>query len=401
MPARLASLTQGLPPAYWLLWVGTLINRMGGLVVPFLTLYLTSRRAIPPGQAAFMVSLFGAGSFLSQMTGGVLTDRLGRRPVMLMSFLLAPPAMVALGIAQGLLPIGVCTFVVGFFTDLYRPAVNAAVADLVAPEARTRGYGYIYWAINLGAAIAPILAGLIAGASYLALFVADALTTLVFGLIVLFGFRETRPAEAAHHAAHTSLGGRVSQLRAAPVLLLFSFLTLVSGIVYTQHMVTLPLAMAAHGLAPRHYGLAIAVNGLLIILTTIPLSTMAARWPCFRTMAASAVFFGLGFGFTGLASSLPLYMVSVLIWTIGELLGTAVAPAIIADCSPVALRGLFQGVYGSAWGLSLFLGPWIGGLVYQALGGAALWIGCLGVGAAVAVAYLALGKRAARSVPLS
>jgi MFS family permease len=399
MRARIESLTRDLPPAYWLLWIGTLVNRMGGLVVPFLTLYLTSRRAIPAGQAAFMVSLFGAGSFLAQISGGELTDRLGRRPVMLTSFLLAPPAMVALGFAHDLLPIAICTFIVGFFTDLYRPAVSAAVADLVAPEARTRGYGYIYWAINLGAAIAPVIAGLIAGASYLFLFVADAATTLVFGLIILFGFRETRPPEAAHHAPHARLGERVSQLRAAPILLLFSFLTMISGVIYAQHGVTLPLAMAANGLLPRDYGLAIAVNGVLIILTTIPLSAMAARWRRFRTVAASAVFLGLGFGFTAIASTLPLYMLSVVIWTIGELLNNAVAATIIADRSPVALRGLFQGVYGSAWGLSLFLGPWIGGLVYQHLGGTTLWIGCLAVGLMLGLAYLGLEKRAGQSRP--
>ena len=64
------SLTEGLPPTYWLLWTGTLINRLGGFVIPFLTLYLTSQREIPVSQAALMVSLFGAGSFIAQLTGG-------------------------------------------------------------------------------------------------------------------------------------------------------------------------------------------------------------------------------------------------------------------------------------------------------------------------------------------
>ncbi|HEY9593968.1 MAG TPA: MFS transporter, partial [Spirochaetia bacterium] len=346
---------------------------------------------------ALMVSLFGAGSFVAQLTGGELTDRLGRKPVMLMSFFLAPPAMVALGLVHGLLPIAVCTFVVGFFTDLYRPAVSAAVADLVPSESRTRAYGYVYWAINLGAAVAPILAGFLAGASYLLLFVADAATTLVYGLIVLFGFRETRPAEARHHATHTRVTGRLTELKASPVLLVFSFLTLLSGIVYAQNGVTLPLAMTATGLAPRDYGVTIAVNGFLIILTTLPLTALATRWLRFPTMAVAAVFLGLGFGFTAFATTLPLYMVSVAIWTVGELLTNAVAPAIIADLAPVALRGLFQGVYGSAWGLSLFLGPMIGGYVYQESGGTTLWLGCLGLEIVVAVWLLLLGRRVGRA----
>jgi MFS family permease len=96
----LASLVEGLPPTYWLIWLGTLINRLGGFVIPFLTLYLTTQRAIPISQAALMVSLFGAGSFLAQLSGGELTDRLGRRPVMLMSFFITPIFMVILGLAR-------------------------------------------------------------------------------------------------------------------------------------------------------------------------------------------------------------------------------------------------------------------------------------------------------------
>src|SRR5687768_6876120 len=98
-------------PHYWLLWSGTLINRLGGFVIPFLTLYLTSQRSIPVSQAALMVSLFGAGSFLSQLIGGELTDRLGRRPVMLMSFFITPIFMIALGLTRDLLLISVATLI--------------------------------------------------------------------------------------------------------------------------------------------------------------------------------------------------------------------------------------------------------------------------------------------------
>jgi MFS family permease len=391
----LASLTEGLPPTYWLLWSGTLINRLGGFVIPFLTLYLTNQRGISVSQAALMVSLFGAGSFLSQLVGGELTDRLGRRPVMLLSFLVTPVFMIALGLAKDINLIALFTFIVGFFTDLYRPAVGAAIADLVPPESRTRAYGYNYWAINLGAAVAPLLAGLLARYNYLILFAADALTTLAFGLIVLFGIRETRPAEA-HHAAHVSFNERIQQLKREPILLFFSFLALFVGIVYMQGYVTLPLDMGAHGLGPEKYGAAIAVNGFLIILVTIPISNMATKWHRFRTMAIAAIFLGLGYGFTALADTLTLFVVSVVIWTLGEIAATSVAPAIIADLSPVELRGVYQGIFGSAWGLAAFIGPLAGGWVYEHLGSDALWIGCLLLGIMLAFSYLAMSAPAKR-----
>lgn len=393
----LASLTAGLPPTYWLIWTGTLINRLGGFVIPFLTLYLTAQRLIPVSQAALVVSLFGAGSFVAQLSGGELTDRLGRRPVMLMSFFITPVFMIALGFARSLVLISIATFIVGFFTDLYRPAVGAAIADLVPPEARTRAYGYNYWAINLGAAVAPLLAGLIAGYDYTILFIADALTTAIFGLIVLFGVHETRPAEA-HHTSHASLSERLSQLKRAPVLLMFSFITLFFGMIYMQGNVTLPLDMQSHGLGPQQYGAAIAVNGFLIILVTIPISNMARKWPRFETIAAAAVLLGLGFGFTALATSLPLFALSVVIWTLGEIAATSVGPTIIADLSPVELRGLYQGIFGAAWGLSLFIGPLAGGWIFDHWGNDMLWIICLITGMAVAFGYYRLSTPAKRQI---
>jgi MFS family permease len=400
----LASLVEGLPPTYWLIWTGTLINRLGGFVIPFLTLYLTAQRAIPISQAALMVSLFGAGSFIAQLSGGELTDRLGRRPVMLMSFFITPIFMVALGFARDLALISISTFIVGFFTDLYRPAVGAAIADLVPPESRTRAYGYNYWAINLGAAIAPVVAGLMAEYNYLILFVADALTTAIFGLIVLFGIRETRPVEASP-TSHLPLGERISQLKREPILLIFSFLTLFFAMVYAQGYVGLPLDMQGQGLGPQEYGAAIAVNGFLIILVTIPLSNMAAKWPRFETVAIAAILLGMGFGLTALATNLPLFALSIAIWTLGEIGMTTVGPTIIADLSPVELRGLYQGIFGAAWGLAFFIGPIAGGWVYENLGSDTLWVGCLIIGLVITFCYYALSiptkRRMAQSKPLS
>ncbi|MEJ2597016.1 MAG: MFS transporter [Anaerolineales bacterium] len=396
-----SKLTSDLPPTYWLLWVGTLINRLGGFVIPFLTLYLTSQRGIPVSQAALMVSLFGAGSFSASLVGGEVSDRLGRRPVLLISFLVAPVNMVALGLARSIPLVALLCLTQGFFTDLYRPAVGAAIADLVPPEGRTRAYGYNYWAINLGAAFAPVIAGQLAHLSYLLLFLGDALTTFVFGLIVLWGIRETRPAESEQsmpeHAAGGEGGrGRLARLGSEPLLLVFSGLSLLFGTIYMQGNVTLPVDMSAHGLGPAQYGLAIATNGALVVLLSIPFSRAVVRWPRFGTLAVAALLLGLGFGLTALSSSLWHYALAVAIWTLGEIGGATVAPAIVADLSPPDLRGLYQGVFGAAWGLSLFTGPVLGGWVYQHMGAQALWGGCLALGVLLSLGYLTLSSLSGR-----
>jgi MFS family permease len=393
--SRLSALTAGLPRTYWLLWVGTLINRLGGFVVPFLTLYLTVERRIPVSEAALMVSLFGAGSFAAQLVGGEIADRFGRRPVLLLSFLIAPANMVLLGLARAVPFIAVLTLSQGFFTDLYRPAVSAAVADLVSTELRPKAFGYLYWAINLGFAFAPALAGLIARFDYFLLFIGDAATTFVFGLIVLWGVRETRPT-GVEAISRPTARARLKQVWHEPILLFFSLLALGFGVIYMQGHVTLPIDMQSSGLGPDQYGLAISINGVLIVLLSIPASNSAVRWPRFGSLALAALFLGVGFGLVAFAGSLWAYALTVAIWTLGEIIGATIAPAVVADLSPVDLRGTFQGVFGAAYGLAGFIGPIVGGWVFEHLGSNTLWTGAFGLGCTLALGYLTMARPAGR-----
>ncbi len=387
-----------MPGAFWYLWAGTVVNRLGGFVVPFLMLYFTTRIGLPPANAALLVSILGAGSFVAQLFGGELADRLGRRPVMMLSFFVTPIAMVFVGAVHDPVLLVPAMIVLGLFTNLYRPAVSAAVADLVPPEKRTRAFGYIYWAINLGAAIAPIVAGFLANFDYFLLFVGDAITTAVFGAIVLWRVPETQSAEHAA-AAKAPSGNRLRQALSDPMLLFFTLLTLGFGVIYSQADVTLPLDMAARGLLPSDYGLALAINGALIVLVTIQITRRAERWPRYLVMATAALLVGTGFGLTGLAGIMPtlgFYGLTVVVWTIGEVIGAAVAPSVVSDMSPVGLRGLYQGVWGSAWGLSFFIGPALGGFLFGHYGPGVLWAGAFVLGLILCVGYLVLSGPARR-----
>lgn len=382
-----------LPPEFRYLWLGTVVNRLGGFAVPFLMLYLTARLELSVATAAAIVSSLGAGSFLAQLTGGELADRLGRRPVMLLSFFASPIVMLGLGLARELWLIAIATLLLGLFTDLYRPAVSAAVVDLVPEERRTRAFGYIYWAINLGAALAPIIAGFLANIDYFLLFAGDALTTAIFGLIVLARVPETQARDVAA-AARVRTAARLGIALRDSLLLAFVLLSVLVGIIYSQGQVTLPIDMAADGLPPSDYGLAIAVNGGFIVLITIQISRMAEGWPRYLAMAVAALLLGAGFGLTGVADSLPFFALTVAIWTIGEVVGAAVAPVIVAEMSPPAMRGLYQGIWGSSWGLAFFLGPALGGLVYERLGSTAMWGATFLLGVVIAIGYLGLSSLA-------
>ena len=190
-------LAAGLPVAYWYLWAGTLVSRLGYFVVPFLSMYLVGERGFGAATAALVVSLFGAGSVAASFAGGALADRAGRKATMLVALFGASASVLVLGFARGFWAVAALACVAGFFTDLYRPAASAAVADLVAPEDKPRAYALVYWATNVGAAGTPILAGLAASRGYLLLFSADAVTSLAFALLVLLRVPETRPGRGS------------------------------------------------------------------------------------------------------------------------------------------------------------------------------------------------------------
>jgi MFS family permease len=236
-----------------------------------------------------------------------------------------------------------------------------------------------------------------ANINYQWLFIGDALTTFVYGLLVYARVPETRPAEA-NKVVHVSMRERIRQVKQHPVILVFTGLTLFIGIVYMQGYVTLPLDMRAHGLTPADYGIATSTNAILVVLLSIQISGAAGKWPRLGSIAASAFLLGAGFGFTGLAYNLPLFILSVAIWTLGEIVFNAVEPALVADLSPVELRGLFQGVFGSAWGLAFFIGPVLGSWVFEEFGAGVLWSACFAIGIVVAMSFLALSRPVQRQL---
>jgi predicted MFS family arabinose efflux permease len=239
----------------------------------------------------------------------------------------------------------------------------------------------------------------LARTNYLLLFIGDALTTFLFGLIVLWGVRETRPAELEGRDS-LPFGERLRALWAEPVLLAFTGLALVFGTIYAQGHVTLPVDMSAHGLTPGQYGLAVALNGALIVVLGIPASNAAPRWPRFGALAIASLLVGIGFGLPAIVTTFAGYCLSVGIWTLGEIVAATVAPSIVADLAPIDKRGLYQGVFGAAWGLAFFAGPVLGGWIYQTQGPTALWLTCLLAGVLLFAGYLALGRVARQRMAL-
>ncbi|WP_433387989.1 MDR family MFS transporter [Micromonospora sp. KLBMP9576] len=389
--------TGGLPVTFWYLWAGTLINRLGSFVLVFLAIYLTQERGFSPSQAGLVLGLWGVGGAVGTTVGGTLCDRWGRRPTLLTAHLGAATMMLALGFARELWAVALGALLLGMFAEAARPAFGAMMIDVVPEKDRLRAFSLNYWAINLGFASAAILAGLAAEASYLLLFVVDATTTVITALIIFMKVGETRQAPAPAGAPTGAPGdapapaGALRTILRDRVYLGFVTLNLFAALVFLQHISMLPIAMGDSGLSPTTYGSVIALNGVLIVLGQLFVPRLVKGRNRSHVLALASVVMGVGFGLTAFADVAWFYALTVLIWTIGEMLNSPSNATLVAELSPAALRGRYQGVFSLSWQGAAAIAPVLGGLVREQAGNAPLWLGCAVVGGLMAVAHLLSG----------
>jgi MFS family permease len=307
--------------------------------------------------------------------------------------------MVSLGLARQYWQIAALTLVLGAFNEAVRPAFSAMMVDIVPDRDRVRAFSLTYWAINLGFALAAVGAGLAAKADYLLLFLIDAGTTLITAVISLIFLAETRPQDRPAGHPRATAGGLRTVLRDR-VFLSFNLVSLGTIIVMMQHQSTLPIAMTEQGFSAATYGWVIAINGVLIVLGQLFIPKLIEGRARHRVLAAAALVMGTGFGLVAVAGTAWLLALTVVIWTVGEMLQSPSSAATVAALSPVALRGRYQGMNSLTWSAGSALAPVVGGLTQQHLGGMALWIGCFVLCALAAVGHLIAGpsreRRAAR-----
>lgn len=375
----------GLPRLFWNLWVGTLINKAGTFVLPFLGIYLVARRGYSLVGAGVVVSLYGLGSIASGPAGGLLADRIGRRPTLMGSLVLGGVAMIALGFLRAPWAIAAWTFTLGFVADGYRAPVAAAVGDIVRPEDRMRAYGYLYWATNIGCAVSAAAGGFLAARSYLWLFLLDGATTLAYAAVVAFRVPETRREVAQRDNPFAGLWSALAD----PELAAFALLGFLFFVVLFQAFTTLPLDLRGRGFGPATIGLVLCVNPVLVVCLQ-PLATMATRrFGGTALLVATGVFGAAGGLCFAFARSAVGFGAGMAVITLGEVASSPVAPAVVAELSPPGRLGRYQGVYTMAIALAACVSPIAGTAVLAHWGPGALWGGCALIGAAVALGHWA------------
>ncbi|MFG3101461.1 MDR family MFS transporter [Streptomyces sp. NPDC048182] len=382
----------GLPREFWWLWTSTLVNRLGAFVATFMALYLTLDRGYSASYAGLVASLHGLGGVVSSLAGGVMADRLGRRPTLLIAQTSTALSVALLGFVRDPVAIAAVAFLVGMASNASRPAVQAMMADIVRPEDRIRAFSLNYWAINLGFAVSSMAAGFIAEYSYLAGFLIEAGMTLVCAVVVFVKLPESRPRQQQEKSVDevpVSLGTVLRDRRYMGVVGL-SFLV---AVVFQQGSVGLPVAMGSAGFAPADYGLAIAVNGLLIVVLQIPVTRFIEHRDPRRLLVVSSLLAGYGFGLTAFAGSVGVFALTVCVWTLAEIVNAPTQTGLVVSLSPVHGRGRYQGVYTLSWSLAALVAPLMSGFVIDRWGAEWLWGLCAVVGTAAGAGYGVLMRR--------
>jgi MFS family permease len=388
-PTLVASL-RALPRPVWILFFGTFLNKFGTFVVPFLTLHLT-REGYSLQDAGLAIGAYGAGNWIASALGGHLADTIGRRKTIVLSMFSAAVTMMLLSQARGLPAIITLTALAGLAGELYRPASSALLADLVPAGQRVMAYSAYRMAFNAGWAFGPATAGFLAEYGYFWLFVGDAATSALFGLVAFFalphGVRSQRNDTGWSVALKVLARDRkFHQLACASFTVALVFYQLIS---------TFGLQVTSLGFSAATYGAIISLNGVLVVLCELPLTTFIQRFPARQVMAAGYVLVGCGYALNAFAHTIPALVCTMTLVTFGEMLTIPVSAAYVADLAPPHMRGRYMGAHGLVWATALVIGPGLGMKLF-AFGPAILWVSCGALG--LVAATIILGEVKARAV---
>ncbi|GAA1028270.1 MULTISPECIES: MFS transporter [Amycolatopsis] len=375
-----------LPSLAWALGACHLVARGGSFVQPMLVLYLTQEHRMTPAAAGAVVAAVGIGDFGSQLLGGWLGNRIGRRRTMLLGFLGTAIALAALGSAGAAPGIWAAAAGYGVAAGLFRPAGSAAVADL-PPEQRVRAYSLLYWAANLGYAVAATVSGVLASRGYGLLFWLNAVAMLAAALIVVAAVPETRST------AQRSSRRLLPALSADRLMITMTLIHVGCFTLLMQAFATLPLLMTGRQFSSATYGAVLALNGFaIIVLQPLAVAALANR-DRGTVLATAMLLVGLGGGLAAMAQSISGYAIAVLLLSLGQI-GLAVQfGATFAALAPPDLRSGYLGVASSAWSLGAVLGPMIGTALLEESGRMELGAVAFAAGVLLFVAQQAVAGR--------
>ncbi len=419
MITRLRSAAADYPSQFWTLFWGQLINSIGGgMVWPFLTIFVRERLGVPLTTVTLLFTLSSAAGLAAMSVAGPAVDRFGRRFAMIVG--LAANGMILLGMSgAATLPLwAILMLLQGLAGPLYRVGSDAMVADMIPPTRRADAYALLRMINNLGIAIGPAIGGFVASLSYSLAFYTAAVANLLYVALIVLRVRETLPSgpPVMASAAKPSSAARLGLLRRAaarsdgeggtprstgygPVLRDRPFVALTGVFVLTWMPTSLLMMLLAvyvkenFGVPESQYGFIMATNAVMVVLLQYVVTRWSQRYSAWRILTLGALFYAAGAGSVALFHSFWGFWTSMVVLTLGELLLAPTGSAIAANLAPPDMRGRYMGLYGITWSVSYGIAPVIGGLLNDHVAPAATWLFGLAVGVVAAIGFTALGRR--------
>lgn len=404
---RLRDQIEEYPRAFWILVGATFVDMLGAsLLFPYFSLYATQRFGIGMTQVGIAIGIFSLSDMIGNVLGGALTDRMGRKKMVLFGLVTSAGVTLLLGLVPSFDLFIAAALLIGTFATIAGPARQAMVADLLPESRRAEGYGIMRVSFNLAVTIGPAIGGLMAARSYMLLFISDAVLSLVTAVIILLALPETRPSLRMAGRPRESIGqtfaGYGTVLR-DKVFVIFCALCVLMSVVYIQMNTTLGVYLRdVHGLELVRYGYILSMNAAMVVLFQFSVTRRVKNVPPYRAMAAGVALYAVGFALYGVVADYALFLAAMVVITIGEMIVAPVSQALVAGLAPADMRGRYMAVFGFSWVIPGAVGPLLAGLVLDHLDPSWLWLGAGAVGMVSAAGFAAMHRwtqgRAAREL---
>ncbi|MDB5200339.1 MAG: transporter [Chitinophagaceae bacterium] len=385
----------GLSRSTWWLALVMLINRSGTMVVPFMTIYMTQHIGVSISKAGFVMSLFGSGAVIGALIGGRLTDRLGSYYIQITTLVGGGIMFIVLGQMRTYVSICICTFLLAFINEAFRPANSVAVAHYSKEENRTRSYSLNRLAINLGWAVGGGLGGLIASYNYELLFWVDGLTNLSGAVLLYFVLAPSRNVATEVKIKKEKIAGKTAYQDSN--YMIFIFLLFLFAMCFFQLFTTIPVFYKEQfHLTIFFIGMVMTLNGLIISLfEMITIFKLEGRRPLLHFISLGVVLVGIAYLMLNapVSNKEALAIIIMLLFTFGEILSMPFMNSYFISRTLPHNRGQYAALFTVAWASAQAIGPFIGGLIAENYGYDILWFGVAGVCVLIALLYRLLHKK--------
>ena len=367
MLSRLRSTVEEYPRMFLVLVGASFIDRLGAtLIFPFFSLYITQKFGVGMTQAGILFGIFSIAGLTGSMIGGGLTDKFGRKSLVIFGLVISAVSSVSMGLVNNLNAFYILAGIVGLLSDVAGPAYQAMVADMLEERKRAEGFGLLRVVANLAWVFGPMIGGFLASQSYLLLFILDAISSIITAIIVYRMIPETKPEVAEGQEPETlleTMGGyvRVSKDRLYMAFILISMLV---SLVYLQLYSTLSVYLRdVHGVQVEAFGPLFSINAGSVVLFQFWITRRVKKYPPLLMMMLGTAFYMVGFAAYGFVSTYFLFAVAMFTITVGEMILIPISQALATRFAPEDMRGRYMAFYGMSWAIPSTFAAWGAGII--------------------------------------